>query len=342
MTFSPDIARPTALLAMSRASFEDLFDPPRLARLRSTVRLAQPARLEELGSEEAITRLHDIEILVTGWGTPRLGPDVIAAAPRLRAVVHAGGSVKGHVSQEFWDAGVLVTSAAEANAVPVAEFTVATILLEGKRAARYAEGYAQERTIDGRWRDRIAPTVNFGGTVGIVGLSRVGRRVAALLRQFDLEVLASDPLVDARQAALLGAELVDLDDLLRRSDIVTLHAPELPETRHLLDARRLSLLREGAVVVNTARGPLIDGEALVARCRAGVLRAILDVTDPEPLPPDSVLFTTPGVVLTPHIAGAMDAETHRLADAVLDELERIAQGRPPRHPVDRRSLEFIA
>ncbi|MBW9092062.1 hydroxyacid dehydrogenase [Microbacterium jejuense] len=342
MTPSPDTGRPRALLTMSRASFGDLFDPSRLDRLRALVRLEEPVRLEELASEGAIARLRDVEVLVTGWGTPHLGAEVIAAAPRLRAVVHAGGSVKGHVSQAFWDAGILVTSAAEANAIPVAEFTVATILLEGKRTARYAEGYAQQRTVDGPWRERIPPSVNFGGTVGIVGLSRVGRRVAALLRQFDVDVLASDPLVGARQAALLGAELVGLDDLLRRSDIVTLHAPELPETRHLLDARRLSLLRDDAVLVNTARGSLIDGEALVARCRAGGLRAILDVTEPEPLPPDSALFTTPGIVLTPHIAGAMHAETHRLADTVLDELERIGQGRPPRHPVDRRSLEFIA
>ncbi|GAA5202829.1 hydroxyacid dehydrogenase [Microbacterium jejuense] len=342
MTTPPDDARPTALLAMSRTTFDDLFDAPRRDRLHALAAIAAPARVEELSSPPAITRLHDVEVLITGWGTPALNADVLAAAPRLRAVLHAGGSVKGHISQEFWDAGVLVTSAAEANAIPVAEFTLATILLEGKRSPRYAEGYAGERTASGRWRSRIPPSVNFGGTVGVVGLSRVGRRVAGLLRPFDIEVLASDPLVDPRQAALLGVELVELDELLVRSDIVTLHAPELPETHHLLDARRLGLLRQDAVLVNTARGSLIDAEALVARCRDGRMRAILDVTDPEPLPSDSPLFTTPGIVLTPHIAGAMHPETHRLADAVLDELDHLAHGRPPRHPVDRRSLEYIA
>jgi len=342
MITTPGTERPTALVTMGESAFADLFDPPRSARLRTLAHLAEPVRLDELSSPQATVRLQDVDVLITGWGTPRLGAEVLAAAPRLRAVLHAGGSVKGHVSQAFWDAGVLVTSAADANAIPVAEFTIATILLEGKRNAQYVAGYARERDVAGAWRDRIPPVVNFGGTVGIVGLSRVGRRVAGLLRPFDFDVLASDPLADPREAALLGVRLVELDELLVRSDIVTLHAPELPETRGLLDARRLGLLRRDAVLVNTARGSLIDTDALIERCRTGRLRAILDVSDPEPLPADSPLFTTPGIVLSPHIAGAMQSETHRLADTVLDELARIAEGRPPLHRVDRTSLEFIA
>lgn len=333
---------PAALLLMNARAFDDLFDSVRLERLRRLVRLGEPMRLDDLSGPDATGRLLDTEILITGWGSPLLGPDVLDAAPALRAVIHTGGSVKQHVSRAFWDRGVLVTSAADANAVPVAEFTLATILLEGKRATRYVEGYRRHREVDGPWRDVIPPAVNFGGTVGIVGLSRVGRRVAELLRPFDLKVLVADPHVAPADAAAVGARLVDLDVMLSASDIVTVHAPALPDTHHLLDARRIALLRRDAVVINTARGSLIDTDALIQRCRDGSLRAILDVTDPEPLPADSELFDTPGIVLSPHIAGAMHAETRRLADSALDEIDRLRQRLPPVHRVESASLSIIA
>lgn len=334
--------RPAALLLMNVRAFTDLFDASRLARLRRLVNLGHPVRLDDLNGPNAGARLAEIEILVTGWGSPVLGPDVLDAAPALRAVIHTGGSVKQHLSRAFWDRGVVVTSAADANAIPVAEFTLATILLEGKRAAQYVEGYRLSRKVDGRWRDSIPTAVNFGGTVGIVGLSRVGRRVAELLRPFDLEVLVADPHVDPTQASAVGARLVDLDTMLAASDIVTVHAPELPDTHHLLDARRIALLRPNTVVINTARGSLIDTAALIQRCRAGTLRAILDVTDPEPLPANSVLFDTPGIVLSPHIAGAMHSETKRLADSAIDEIDHLCRGLPLAHRVEGGSLGIIA
>ncbi|NYD67481.1 hydroxyacid dehydrogenase [Agromyces atrinae] len=335
-------ARMSALLLMPEWVFDDLFDPARRERLARLIAPTASLRFDDLESAEARLRLAEADVLVTGWGTPALDASVLAAAPRLRAVVHTGGSVKNHLAAAFWDHDIIVTSAADANAIPVAEFTLATILLEGKRTAQYVEGYRRHREVGGSWRNSIPPAVNFGGTVGIVGLSRVGRRVAELLRPFDLEVLVADPYVDAASAAAVGARLVELDDLMIASDIVSVHAPELPETRNLIDARRLDLLKRDAVIVNTARGSLIDTSALIERCRAGTLRAVLDVTDPEPLPADSPLFTTPGIVLSPHIAGAMHTETYRLADSALDEIERLAAGRPPLHRVDGASLGIIA
>ncbi|MFG1967320.1 NAD(P)-dependent oxidoreductase [Nonomuraea sp. NPDC049028] len=183
---------------------------------------------------------------------------------------------------------------------------------------------------------------NYGRVVGIVGLSHTGRRVAHLLRSFDLTVLASDPYATEADAQALGTTLVPLPDLLHRSDIVPLHAPSLPETRNLLNADRLALLPDHATVINTARGSLIDTGALTAECVSGRLSAILDVTDPEPLPVDSPLFGLPNVQLTPHIASAMGTEVHRLAEAALDELERYAKGLPPAYPNHMRDLARIA
>ncbi|MEV4357297.1 hydroxyacid dehydrogenase [Nonomuraea sp. NPDC049625] len=327
---------------MSEPTIRQLFDDARFERLHNLARLGRPEALTELGSPSSRARLRDIEVMITGWGCPLLTGEVLDAAPRLRAVLHAAGTVKTHLTDaSCWERGILVTSAANANAVPVAEYTLAAILHSGKRVSAFAEAY-RRRGADSAWRERVAAGSNYGGVVGIVGLSHTGRRVARLLQAFDRTVLVSDPYATEADAEDLGTTLVPLPDLLRRSDIVTLHAPSLPETRNLLNADRLALLPDHATVINTARGSLIDTDALTAECVSGRLSAILDVTDPEPLPVDSPLFGLPNVQLTPHIAGAMGTEVHRLAEAALDELERYAKGLPPAYPIHMRDLARIA
>ncbi|UBU16271.1 NAD(P)-dependent oxidoreductase [Nonomuraea gerenzanensis] len=138
-------------------------------------------------------------------------------------------------------------------------------------------------------------------TVGGIGASRIGRLVLQRLLAFDVRVLLSDPTLTPAEAALLGAEAVEPDELCRRSDPVTVHAPALPETHHLLDRRRLALLPDRAVLVNTARGSLVDTGALTGECVSGRLSAVLDVTDPEPLPAGHPLFELPNVLITPHL-----------------------------------------
>ncbi|WP_378144284.1 hydroxyacid dehydrogenase [Cnuibacter sp. UC19_7] len=330
-----------ALLVMSARTHADLFDDSRVARLRSLVTLGDPARVDVF-DRRALAQLAQVEYLITGWGAPRLGSEVLRAAPRLRAILHTGGSVKNLVTDEVWERGIVVTSAAEANAIPVAEFTLAMILLEAKRVPEYIAGYASTRDVAGDWRDGIASAATFGGVVGLVGFSRVGRRVAALLAPFGFDVLVADPYAAPDEVRAAGAHLVELDALMRRSDIVSVHAPELPSTRRLLNAPRIASMRPNAVLINTARGSLIDTGAVLERCRQGLLRAVLDVTDPEPLPADSPLFGAPGVVLTPHIAGAMHAETLRLTDSTLDGLETLVRGGAPANLVDRSMLGLSA
>jgi phosphoglycerate dehydrogenase-like enzyme len=192
------------------------------------------------------------------------------------------------------------------------------------------------------WWNEAPPIGNYRKVVGIVGASRIGRLVLQHLRAFDFSVLVSDPYLSAEEAAHFGAEKVEVDELLRRSDVVSLHAPALPETHHLLDARRLALLRDGAVLVNTARGALVDGDALRAELVAGRIDAVVDTTDPEILLADSPLYDLPNVFLTPHIAGAMCAETQRMATLALDEIERFAKGEPLAHEIRLEDLARIA
>ena len=165
------------------------------------------------------------------------------------------------------------------------------------------------------------------------GASRIGRLLLPLLAEQGFRLLLADPtLRDADVAGLVPeparVELVGLDDLLRRFHVVTVHAPELPQTRHLLDARRLALMPDGAVLVNTARGSLVDTAALTRECASGRLDAVLDVTDPEPLPAGHPLFALPNVLVTPHIAGAMGTEVGRLGEFAVAEVERYAAGLP--------------
>ncbi|MFF2040828.1 hydroxyacid dehydrogenase [Kitasatospora sp. NPDC058170] len=309
-----------------------LFDGPTMARLTDLADLDPALVLDEFTTREAVTALAEAEVIVSSWGCPPIDEAVLAAAPRLRAVIHAAGSVKHHITDVCWQRGIQVTSAAWANALPVAEYTVAAVLLANKQLLRIREDY-RDRRAPHDWQRGYPDAGNYRRTVGIVGASLIGRRVLELLRPHDLDLLLHDPYVDAAEAARLGARPVDLDELCAASDVVSVHAPELPDTHHLIDGRRLALMRDGATLVNTSRGSLVDQDALVRELTSGRLDAVLDVTVPEVLPADSPLYDLPNVVLTPHIAGSLGRELHRMAAAAADELAHYTAGRPFAHPV---------
>ncbi|TDB78153.1 hydroxyacid dehydrogenase [Micromonospora sp. KC723] len=318
----------------------DLFPPDVLNRLRTLARLAPATVLTSFRTVEATAALRDVDVLLTGWGCPRIDDAVLAATPRLGAVIHTAGSVKRHVDPVVFARGIAVSSAAQANAVPVAEYTVAAVVFGAKRVLSRAHWFAHDRTA-GDWRSG-AGTGLYGRTVGVVGASRTGRLVLERLRDFDVRLLLADPYLTAEQARAVGAELVDTDALCRRADLVTLHAPALPQTRHLLDARRLGLLRDGTVLINTARGSLVDTVALTAHCVTGRIEAVLDVTDPEPLPADHPLLHLPNVLVTPHLAGSQGHELRRLGEFAVAEVRRLVRGEPLLGAIHGADLHRIA
>ncbi|MCL2613597.1 MAG: hydroxyacid dehydrogenase [Nocardioidaceae bacterium] len=281
--------------------------------------------------------LADVEVLLTGWGAPRLDLTAVDRMPQLRAVVHAAGSIRPFMDAAVVERGILVSTAAHANAIPVAEFTVAAIVFATKRVGIFAHHLRTAQTL-GRQETEALRIGTYGATVGLVGASRVGRAVATMLRAVDVHVLLSDPYASAADASELGVELVPLDELVRRSDVVSIHAPELPETRHLIDASRLAAMRDGGTLINTARGSLVDTEALVPEVISGRLHAVLDVTDPEPLPAGHPLLHLPNVLVTPHVAGSLGTEMHRLGEHAVAEVERLAAGSPLAHPLRAADL----
>lgn len=336
------VRRPRTLLAMAPELLPRLLDGATARRLHEVAALDPHCVADDFGRPEVAAALAGAEVLLTFWGAPPVDARALAAAPRLKAVVHAAGSVKHLVTDACWERGITVSSAALANSLPVAEYTVAMVLLSNKRVLELREEYRSVRGRHHDWHLRYGHAGNYRRTVGIVGASRIGSRVIELLRPYDLRLLVYDPYLSERQAQRLGARAVGLDELCASSDVVSLHAPALPETRAMIDGRRLALMRDGATLINTARGSLVDGAALTAELAAGRLRAVIDVTEPEVLPADSPLYDLPNVLLTPHIAGSLGNELHRMADSAVEEIARYAAGLPFVHGVRREDLDRTA
>lgn len=255
--------------------------------------------------------LERTEVLLTGWNPPRVDDDVLDRMPNLHLVAHAGGGVPGTDLLER--RGIVVVGQTPANAIPTAEFSVAMILLANIRAFRAQRLYHQMRTFLDR-EEHFLDSGNYESRVGIVGAGHVGRTVISLLQGFDLDLMVTDPSLDEGRIAALGARKVELPELLATSDVVSLHVSDTAQTAHLLGASELARMRDGATLVNTARGRIVDQDALVSELTTGRIDAVLDVTEPDVLDPDHPFYDLPNVVLTPHVAGSMGRELHRLAD----------------------------
>ena len=302
-------------------------------RLGAVVDLATPVPFATPAEVPA-----EVEVLVTGWGCPVLDAQALAALPVLRLVAHAAGTVRSLVSDALWDRGIVVTSAASANAVPVAEFTFAAIIMITKDVFA-----VRDRHRDVRGCEAVVDQSRMGSRgrrIGLVGASTIGRLVIERLRSLDVEVVVADPYLTTTEATELG--VADLDELLATSDVVSLHAPLLASTRHMIGADQLAAMRDGAWLLNTARGGLVDTDAITAELVSGRLNAFVDTPHPEPLPSGSPLYDLPNVVLTPHIAGAMGSEVSRMGDLAVTEVERFVAGLPPLHPITRDAMDRIA
>lgn len=330
---------PVVALAMVPGLEALLLTDDHWRRLDAVVAIADRRPIARFEGDRVAALLPEVDVLLTGWGCPVLSTEVLDAAPGLALVAHAAGTVRDFVDEELFDRGIAITSAGWANAVPVAEYALAAILFAGKGIFAAREHFRATREPPLLLEP---PAGNYGQTVGVVGASTIGRLVIDRLRDHDVEILVYDPYLDDDGARRLGVERCDLVELCRRSWVVSVHAPATDETRGLIGAAHLAAMPDGATLVNTARGSVVDGAALEAELIAGRLWAVLDVTDPEPLPPASPLFDLPNVFATPHVAGSQGNELHRLADAAVAEIERFARDEPPAHPVSREQYHLMS
>jgi phosphoglycerate dehydrogenase-like enzyme len=323
----------TGLYTMDLTRFDDVYGPAERTAIGEHARTpSPPVEGADLAADPG--RLAGVEVLLTSWGCPRLTAPLLAAAPRLRLVLYAAGSVRPVVSEEFWARDIPICSGYAANATAVAEFAVAQVVYALKHGWRYVLASRQAARAAPRGQEMGAN----GSVVGVVSLGATGRAVCERLRGYDLTVRAHDP-----YAADPPVPTVGLEELFATSDVITVHAPLLPETRGFIDGALLASMRPDATLINTSRGAVIDEPALVRVLgERPDLFAVLDVTDPEPPVPGSPLFELPNAVVTPHLAGSLGPERRRLGAAMAEELARFDQGEPLRWPVDPDALARMA
>ena len=320
---------------MDQARVRQCFSPGTVDAIAQLVDLDReiPEKLED---SWLLPRLERADGVITGWGSLTLDEARLQAAPNLRYVIHSAGTVKSLVSPTLWERGIRVTSAANVNGGPVAQYVLGLLFACLKDVFRYQVAFKEQ----GRAAWKRTPEIAgyYHTTVGVIGAGNVGRELLRMLRPHDFEVLVFDPLLTTEAAQELGAEKVELDELMRRSRAVVLVAPNIPENRHMIGAAQLALLPDRGYFINPGRGALVDHDALIAELQTGRITACLDVTDPEPPPEGSPLYTLPNCILTPHVAGSLNDECLRLGDQALEEIRRLVQGEPFDNEVTEEAL----
>ena len=275
-------------------------------------------------SDEAIkVTIKDADIAITSWGNHNFTKEVLDEAPNLKLVMHAAGSVKPVVSDEMWKRGIRCCASTEPLGIGVAECALGFAISACKNFYMCSEDIHNGGWGESRPNCRELYDIN----VGVVSAGFVGRHFIKLMQNFGVNVLVYDPFLSDERAEAIGATKVDFETLLKESDILSIHAPSIPETKHMFNANTLPLMKKDAILINTARGSIVDEEALYNHMAAGNLKyACLDVFEPEPLLPENPLRTLKNCILTPHLAGLTSNGKLRIGAHAADEIERFLKG----------------
>lgn len=330
------------LFAVPECWYRGIFRNDSLARIGELCQVVDAPVPVTADAAFILSHVGDVEALVSSWDTAPVDEQILAAAPELKLVLHAAGSVKPIMTDAAWAKGIRVTSAAPAIAQGVAESCLGFMLTAPKRFYWLAERVRRDH-----WRetfDIFGPAFEiYHQDVGIIGASLVGRQLVELLKPFTCNVLLYDPHWSAEAVRELGATKVDtLEELFKQCRVVSLNAPLTDETAGMIRGRHFALLQHGSVFINTARGKIINQAEMVDELRKGRFVACLDVTDPEPPLAGEELRRLPNVLLTPHITGAFQENQARLGEFVAWELAAYRVGKPLRGEVTRQHLATIA
>lgn len=338
------------VLSLPPQSHIDLmFRPEVWAQMQAEFEVWQNPGPRHLRPEEVLDRLPSCDAILTGWGARAFTPQVLEAAPRLKIVAHTAGSPRilfddPTIEQVLVPRGIKIYSGASGMAHNVAEAAIGLMILATRRWPQNEQWYRHSQLEGARSPEPSEQGGVFltSATVGLVSASKVARALLPLLRAFGCRVLLYDPFLSPQAARELGAELCSLDEVFASSDIVSLHAPDLPQTHNMIGRELLSKMRDGAALINTSRGRVLDHDALADECRGGRIFAALDVTEPEPLPPDSPLWAMPNVLLLPHIAGAGRMGYSLIGQGALQALRARFAGQPFEGEVPLHLWETVA
>jgi phosphoglycerate dehydrogenase-like enzyme len=331
--------RPRLLVSAGRELFRSFFSPT----LES--QLGRGFDWERDGSRNISVafkrKLAHADALVTTWDSPKFSEDLPSIAPKLRVIAHCGGEVKSRFAAELFDS-LTITNAAEPMASATAELGAAYLVYCARNIDRYRDGIRRSNAIYSAVHARGTEEFIVGREVAMIGFGRVGRALVDLMRGFDLRWKVYDPFASRSLPKDYYVVFSELKPLLQKAEILVLTAALTDQTRGLLDAKALALLPDGALIINIARGGLVDLKALTAEVRQKRLRCALDVTDPtEPLPLRHPLRKMPGAIITPHIAGGGLHVRRQIAKTVTEDLESFFHGRPVQNRVTREMLELM-
>jgi len=278
--------------------------------------------------------------VISGWGAAALTEEVLQQATELKVILHSAGTVKGLVTEAVWQRGIQVSSNAHTNGIPVAEFNLGMILMCLKNVFGWQDRFARQGRSAWR-RDDTVPGYH-RSVVGIVGMGLISRHLLKLLEPFRFEILIASRWFGQSEADRYGATVAPLAEVMARSDVVTILAASTTANRAMISGDMLAGMRDGAALINTGRGALIDQEALLAELTSGRIVAALDVFDPEPPEEGSPFYSLPNVIITPHIAGCVGRECHMLGQQTLVELKHFLAGEPLEAEVTPEMFQRIA
>jgi phosphoglycerate dehydrogenase-like enzyme len=332
--------KPTVAILIPDATRKNILSPEALAELASVAQVRMP-NATLVSADDLPGLLDGAAACLTGWGTPPLGEDLLVGTPSLGLVAHTAGSIRGLVPLHRMEQGLQVSHAAAIIADAVAEFVISEALLGVRPLHEIDRGMRAVEDWRGL-RDRTMGRLLGSCTVGIIGAGYVGRKVIRLFQAFGSQVLAFDPVLSPEAARELGVSPRSLDELLVESDVVSVHAPVLPETRGMIGAAQLAQLRDGTLFINTARAALIDEEALLQELQTGRISAALDVFASEPLPADSPFRSLPNVILSPHAAGHTTDTYLRQGQAMVEDVSRYLRGESLQFEVSPQMLPTMA
>lgn len=333
------MTKPKGLLIASPEALKEVYNDDHLTAIRQLLDIvAEPQTAASIKENPA--HLKEVEVIMSTWGAPLMDEAFLKQAPNLKAVFYAAGSLRAFTTEAFWQRSITVSSAYALNAVAVAEYTLATILLSLKSFWHYSKLLRDIRSFP-----KKKPLAGaYGSTVGLISLGSIGRAVLTHLQRHDLKIIAYDPFLSQEEAQDLAVTMVSLEAIFKESDVVSLHTPALEVTRKMIKKAHFASMKEGATFINTARGMVIDEAALIEVMQDRPdLYAILDVTDPvEPPISESLLYDLPNVLLTPHIAGVTAKERERLGQAMLEELQRYVANMPLIWSISQEQAERMA
>lgn len=277
------------------------------------------------------TLLEDADICVTGWGCPTINSKALQNASHLRLIAHTGGSVASIVSPELYERKIAVVSGNELYAESVAEGVLAYMLIGLRRIPYYANGVQ-----NGGWRPGGYDNKGLlDRKIGLVGFGAITRKLVPMLTPFRNEIMVFSKHLTAEEYAKYNMTRAEsMEQLFSTCDVVSLHMARTHDTYHTVNKHMLSLMPDGGLLINTARGSVVDEQALADELRTGRIQAVLDVFEEEPLPAASLLRGMDNAVLIPHMGGPTGDRHERVSLALIEDMKRLLAGEPLQHVIE--------